>query len=573
MTVDPTEVPAEAQPRVRRRPASLDPRELGFTPQPPVPWLSPLLLINAGLRTLLAHLFGAYLDKREMQIALGPVPDHDHSDADELWIDYVADLGDGFDATYSIAYLLAQPELRPDGVDRPLPRGRLLVMGGDQVYPTASGEAYENRSKGPYEAALPVAPPDGVQPTLFAVPGNHDWYDGLTAFLRLFARRRDAKFGGWRTEQRRSYFAVKLPHGWWLLGLDEQAGSYIDDPQLEYFQDVADRIRPEDRIILAVPAPTWVKAADRPGAYDSVDYFVRKVLAPTGAPVRLMLSGDLHHYARYSGPDRELITCGGGGAYLVATHTLPETITVPPRDTLVRNASTPRDYTIKGRFPTVRESRRHLPGIFWRLPRNNPGFATFIGIVHTMLMLTMSGAVRGEESSPQLLTLPLGLMLCFVLGATIAFAKPPRIGQRGYAKHWLIGIAHGLAHLSAAALGTWAWLSSPLSTWEWQVVTAAVVYGPVAGFLGTELLALYLVIANFFTVNVNELFAGQGIDDAKSFLRMHLAADGTLTVYPIALRTVNRRWAAAPDAPEHSPWIVPATPLRPHLAEERPIRV
>ncbi len=111
------------------------------------------------------------------------------------------------------------------------------------------------------------------------MPGNHDWYDGLTAFLRLFARKRNAEFGGWRTEQRRSYFAVKLPHGWWLLGLDEQAGSYIDDPQLEYFQEIATRIHPDDRIILAVPAPTWVKAADRPGAYDSVDYFVRKVLA------------------------------------------------------------------------------------------------------------------------------------------------------------------------------------------------------------------------------------------------------------------------------------------------------
>jgi hypothetical protein len=573
VTVDPTEVPAEAHPRTRPRPASLDPRELGFTPQAPVPWLAPLLLINAGLRTLLAFLFGAYLDKRELQIALGPVPDHDHSDGDELWLDYVADLGDGFDSTYSIAYLLAQPELRPAGVDRPLPRGRLLVMGGDQVYPTASGEAYENRSKGPYEAAMPTAPAVGEQPSLFAVPGNHDWYDGLTAFLRLFARKRNAAFGGWRTEQRRSYFAVKLPHGWWLLGLDEQAGSYIDDPQLEYFQQIAERIHPDDRIILAVPAPTWVKAADRPGAYDSVDYFVRKVLAPTGAQVRLMLSGDLHHYARYSGADRQLITCGGGGAYLVATHALPETITVPPRDTLVRHASTPRDYTIKGRFPTAGESRAYTWGIFWRLPHRNPGFATFIGIVHTMLMLTMSGAVLGEESSPQLLTLPLGLMLAFVLAATVAFSKPPKIGLRGYAKHWLIGIAHGLAHVALGALGTWIWLSSPLSGWEWQVVTAAVIYGPVAGFLGTELLALYLVIASFFTVNLNELFAGQSIDDSKSFLRLHIGPDGTLTVYPIALRRVNRRWSAAPDAPADSPWIEPATPLRPHLAEDEPIRI
>ena len=72
------------------------------------------------------------------------------------------------------------------------------------------------------------------------------------------------------------------------------------------------------------PSPTWVKAADKPEAYDAVDYFIRTILAPTGAHVRLLVSGDLHHYARYSGADRELITCGGGGAYLLATHTLPE---------------------------------------------------------------------------------------------------------------------------------------------------------------------------------------------------------------------------------------------------------
>ena len=35
-----------------------------------------------------------------------------------------------------------------------------------------------------------------------------------------------------------------------------------------------------------------------------------------------MLAGDSHHYARYAevGGDRSLVTCGGGGAYLSATH-------------------------------------------------------------------------------------------------------------------------------------------------------------------------------------------------------------------------------------------------------------
>ncbi len=333
----------------------MDPRELGFTPRRPVPWLAPLLLISTGLRTLLAMLFGAYLDKRELQNAFGDGTFRQVGPDGGLWLDYVADLGDGFDATYSVAYLLAQPELTVDG--HRLPRAQTLVMGGDQVYPAAGYEAYEDRCKGPYQAALPVAPPE--QPTLFAVPGNHDWYDGLTAFLRLFVRTRDRHFGGWGTGQSRSYFAVELPAGWWLLGLDDQSGSYLDDPQLTYFDEVARKLTPESKVILAVPAPTWVKAVDHPNAYDSIDYFIRTLVAPTGAQVRVLVSGDLHHYARYAGADRQLITCGGGGAYLYPTHRLPEKLEVPPRDTLTRRASNTQEYDLAARYPDKARSRRY----------------------------------------------------------------------------------------------------------------------------------------------------------------------------------------------------------------------
>ncbi len=48
---------------------------------------------------------------------------------------------------------------------------------------------------------------------MLALAGNHDWYDGLTTFLRLFCVGRP--IGGWRTEQTRSYFAARLPHDWW----------------------------------------------------------------------------------------------------------------------------------------------------------------------------------------------------------------------------------------------------------------------------------------------------------------------------------------------------------------------
>ncbi|MEJ3749736.1 metallophosphoesterase [Actinomycetes bacterium KLBMP 9797] len=564
--------PVEATPTTRPRPRTLDPIELGFTPRGPVPWLAPLLLLSTGLRTLLHHLFGAYLDKRELQNSL---PDGVHQQpgtGGELWLDYVADLGDGFDATYSVAYLLAQPELRLDG--RRLPRGEVLIMGGDQVYPTASGVAYEERCKGPYQAALPCVPSAGPQPTLFAIAGNHDWYDGLTAFLRLFARRKDGSIGGWRTAQHRSYFATQLPGKWWLWGIDEQFGAYLDDPQLIYFEKAAQQLTDDDRVILVVPAPSWVKAEQNPDAYDAIDYFIRTVIAPTGAQVRLMISGDLHHYARYEGADRHLVTCGGGGAYLYPTHKLSDEISVPPPDTKARRSSVTRHYRLASCYPTAERSRRYSWDVFRRLPFRNPGFATMIGILHTLLMLAMTGVANSTgRVEERIFSVPLAVICTLIMMGAVLFAQPSRASGKHHALPWLLGIGHGLAHIGLGALGTWLWLQLPFVDWSWPmpVIAAAVVYGPVAGFMGAQLVSAYLLTAGTFGVNLNELYAGQGIEDAKSFLRMHIAADGTLTVYPVAIDDVCHSWRPNPDAPDDSPWLEPREELSARLAEREPI--
>src|SRR5690606_31530236 len=105
-----------------------------------------------------------------------------------------ADLGDGFDATYSVASLLATDLAGLEGSDRDvLPRGSVLIMGGDEVYPTGDVRNYERRTTGVYATALPA----GAEPpsALYAIPGNHDWYDGLTSFLRVFGH--GEAVGGW----------------------------------------------------------------------------------------------------------------------------------------------------------------------------------------------------------------------------------------------------------------------------------------------------------------------------------------------------------------------------------------
>ena len=557
----------------QHRPSSLDPVELGFTPREPVPWLGPVLLAVTGVRVAFAEQFGAYLDKRELQGAFPTKIYDDHAEDEELWVDYISDLGDGFNATYSMAWMLAQKSLRVSTPEdsrenmllSELPRGQVLVMGGDQVYPTASGKEYEDRMVGPYLAAYSTPEPGETPPTAYALPGNHDWYDGLTAFLRLFARREGGHVGAWQTKQTRSYFAIKLPHNWWLLAVDVQGEAYLDDPQLDYFRSVANLLGPEDKVIICFPQPSWVQTIEHPRGYDTLGYFRRKLIEPTGAKVKVMISGDLHHYARYAEQetgDEQLITCGSGGAYLYATHGLPQKITVPPRRPFAIDTQQ-KSFTLRRAYPSKPKSRALSAGIFPRLPWRNPGFATFLGVIHTLFLLSLKGRAN------QLLSFPAFVMIGLMLAGSLFFAVGLSHGMLRRIPV-LLGLAHGIAHVVLGYAGYFAWRELPFDEqpWPWPGVLAFVIYGPVAGLVATELVALYLFVAGSFRVNLNELFAGQGIEDYKGFLRMRFGADGSLTIYPIGVDRVGRSWLAKPQRAANTPWLDPAKPLKPKLIEE-----
>jgi hypothetical protein len=87
--------------------------DLRFKRQPMVDWLRPTFLLRAGLEVFLSGLFARFADKRELEVGLTAersyVADHDADGA--LWIDYAADVGEGFDSTYTVARLLAAPSL------------------------------------------------------------------------------------------------------------------------------------------------------------------------------------------------------------------------------------------------------------------------------------------------------------------------------------------------------------------------------------------------------------------------------------------------------------------------------
>jgi hypothetical protein len=220
-----------------------------------VGWYDPGQLLATGMEVFVSSLLGQRSDYRTMEDVGLPQQALDytrHGTVQDLWFDYMADTGDGWESTYAMACLVAQPWIELG--DGRLPGGAFLLLGGDAVYPSASKRAYRERLVAPLAAALPAG---GVpRRDILAIPGNHDWYDGLVSFSRLFTQGRT--LGGWQTRQRRSYFALQLPRRWWLWAVDVQLESDIDVGQLNYFRSVGDALRTGDGIILASAEPDWL---------------------------------------------------------------------------------------------------------------------------------------------------------------------------------------------------------------------------------------------------------------------------------------------------------------------------
>jgi hypothetical protein len=424
------------------------------------------------------------------------------------------------------------------------------------------------------------------------VPGNHDWYDGLTAFLRIFAQRRP--IGAWRTAQTRSYFAAELPHGWWLVGLDTQLGTYIDEPQIRYFKEhLSQQVRPGDAVIVCAPTPSWVHTGQgEPDAFNSLHFFEREVVQqcegpdgvprPTGARVLVWISGDQHHYARYSeevtetstvqtstaqtsaaqtsaaqaaaeSAARQLFTCGLGGAYLLGTTELPDRLELPPTGSRMSGRSPSAWFRRQASWPSALQSRRMESGVFslgsGGIFGRNPGLWLLIGLVHAFFLPVLAfvlGLEQGRWPGAVLLdgsprdVLGLAEQLGAWLGAATALAclvpvlhlrRPRRPAA------WVGALALQLV----VALGTLAAaVALPWPRWQaWQVLGAAGLGAfVVAGFAGCYALAGFLAL----TRNHDVLFSAQAIEDGKGFLRMHLDAAGKLTVYPVLVERVCHDW-------------------------------
>ncbi|HEV2746857.1 MAG TPA: hypothetical protein VGW34_06115 [Allosphingosinicella sp.] len=578
-------------------------------------WYNPVMLVQTATRVAISTVLGQAADRREAMAAANAVEpqpfdvsfDYSARGTADFWLDFIADTGDGWNSTFAMARLLARDSLVPDGASEPLQRGSILVLGGDQVYPTASRTDYDDRLIGPFEEAYHPegGTPQwdaGQRPDLYAIPGNHDWYDSLNAFFGLFCRRRiqpkggigsdrDGKvIGGRQTRQTRSYFAIRLPGNWWLWGTDSQLEGYIDQPQIEYFEHVASHwMAAGSNLILCVGQPSWeyVDPKESKKAFANFSYLERLAGAatdldgkPLGHRLKLVLTGDSHHYARYTEGDRHYITCGGGGAFLHPTHHLEDAKRFEyeypePGTPYVRGAPPSwRNFAKQAIYPGWRESwlltfwNFAFPIKNWKFPLALlPAYFLFTWLLHFNAKVSGRGSLAAELMRGSLadavaaywrlaVESPWPVILALVaLGGYRYFADVANSWGRT-----LVGGLHALAQAAAVTVATCWVIRGTAGWWDggWGSFASLVAASAASALVSASVFGTYLWVAlGLFKRHWNEAFSSFAHRGYKSFLRLRIRPNGELCLYPIGLTNVP--WDRGRKS--RNP------PLQPHLIE------
>lgn len=258
----------------------------------------------------------------------------------------LADTGEGDASQYCLV----------PGLLQKAPGTTFMFINGDVVYPSGDAADYEDRFYRPYK--------DYLGP-IFAVPGNHDWYDGLNGFMRHFCnakasdkpRRADETGGIWQRALRRllwrnpsstsdrvieeikairarpeqqafqpgPYLAIDAGP-MLLVAIDTGVLGDIDRDQAAWLRRLSGEVNKPK--ILLTGKPLYAEGERRPGriegSKETVDDIIR---APENGYIAA-IGGDIHHYERYpvsleDGRVIQYIVNGGGGAGMQATHKIP----------------------------------------------------------------------------------------------------------------------------------------------------------------------------------------------------------------------------------------------------------
>ena len=289
-----------------------------------VGWYDPRVLMHSAYQIAIANIFGRHSDTRLIEaLASQPQTEFDYSQQRAI----SGSTTSRTSATAGIPRTRSRTrsrgptlEVEHGGRRETTRAGRVLVFGGDEVYPYPSRNEYEVRTEIAVHAARSPGRP---RPDVFAIPGNHDWYDSLVAFSRTFCRP-ERGFAGCQTRQTRSYFALRAARQLVAARPSTCSSAPISTSRRCSISRTSRRSMDDDaRLIFCVPEPRWIleDAYPRHANYEELSgtrFLEEKVFK---RKARVFLTGDLHFYKRHENAEGvQKITSGGGGAFLHPTH-------------------------------------------------------------------------------------------------------------------------------------------------------------------------------------------------------------------------------------------------------------
>jgi hypothetical protein len=494
-----------------------------------------------------------------------------------LWIDWVADTGDDHDVSQAVGRMIFE-EYAVDEKEGTitLPRGDVLLFGGDTAYPVATADEIHRRLVQPWNEVLRERGDRRARPrVLLAIPGNHDWYDGLDGFARLFrrepesivpkadstraghaARLRDRKVGlvahglhldevgtalrmvagaakairafwrgtslnrrrrlkldGYAPVQESSYWALPLAPGLDLWGVDRQLGR-LDYRQRSYFQ-----LR---RQAVGDRAGIWMVAPDPAIAFGEPWEVGVKMLAACNLSLRrdrvLYQCGDMHQYERRTVGGSAHVIAGGGGAFLHGTRIVADP---EPAAAAYPDAATTRTLALQVPF---------------KLALGRAGYLVHIAAA---LIASIELALGWHDWSRLVwMSLAVTALIVWVLYAIAGH-------QRAHPRRVLaIAVPFGAA-LGLLPMGLTILLRNfahvvPLLGRD---TVAVIVYA----FLAAFLFGTFLTLCALGGLEMQQVFAVLGHPGFKHFVRMRVSVDGSIDA-----------WVIGKDDPlvSEGPWLI-----------------
>jgi len=478
----------------------------------------------------------------------------------EVWIDFVADTGDDHDLSMAVARMLFAEYALGGAEPRRLPRGDLLIFGGDTAYPASTAHELERRLLEPWNSVLAATPGEPRPRVVLAIPGNHDWYDGLDGFGRLFRRsaledvpqpaprgpapltedsrldrvegallrhlhvdeisesfrlageafealaalvlrtevRRAGRLAleGYVTVQEASYWALPLAPGLDLWGVDRQLRR-ADFRQRVFFAQRRAASQPP-RILFVAPDPAIAYGEPNEPGTGLLDA-CRLSLSSNRM---FYLTGDAHHYERQRVGDSLHVIAGGGGAFLHGSRIAFDSGSLPPERV----------------YPDKATSRRLAFGIPARLAAGTAGFLPHLGFG---LLAAAEVTAVNRAPIPGALVVALGTLFTIValsLAVRARFERP--------AVTWAVCIPFGLV-LGLAPLGLRLALAGVLP--RLGVMPAVVAHA----FLGSFVLGVFLLVLALTGLEHHQAFAALGHPGFRHFVRLCVHPSGTVEGFVI----------------------------------------